>query len=671
MYDREHELWTSRHLEKPSFAEVCLSDLPSKSAWVSLKRYLHPTFAGTYPSANEVVASQTRCPNNLTVAEYTSFQDLRLGIRTQWLKLLRELAACNIDFGSIEITSLITELAFGAGPSEKGDVLRATHWVFHDRDFCRSLAAQVRKRLDAIKTNWREGQTIECMLVLLQRIWSLGSSLESVNEAQELLLYVRKITHTWIRLLRREICNAVDVETAQKRSGESLHAALLCRKTFMIELARGDHGFEHAGLACFLECAFTIKDNLSLSEPGYIAKMPVSLRRLYVSDLKLIHSLESRVRWSIQNVQSAVSEAVNSVWMDAEGATARAFTSWTILPAPQDGWVTAQSLGGETVSPQSIQFDMIEGTLYIDGQLLGRLPDEFSRQEFFQQFFGNRIFLTYTSYLQGMSYMLASPFEEHEIHFGFRDGYQFMRVRHRSAANPVLEFLPASVFLGFHGREVPELPLPLIHNCVHWLNLESRTVEIRPRSTMWRSKMSDWKINLETSQGFRRLSALVDPCSAVFDRIAKMIEPFETRNKMIIFQPSKNNIRLDLPGLELTFRVNSDGLLESRQLRAFVDSNQDAGTFYGLKSKLVLCDNVIPDNRSVLVAMGPANIKRHEPHMTIIINHTGYYARFSINKVRGCPDKVINRFVELSHSLVTGSVHSLAFPKICPPGEAM
>ena len=95
----------------------------------------------------------------------------------------------------------------------------------------------------------------------------------------------------------------------------------------------------------------------------------------------------------------------------------------------------------------------------------------------------------------------------------------------------------------------------------------------------------------------------------------------------------RSNVTVDLPGLELSFRVNSDGLLESRQLRAFVDSDQDAGTLYGLKSKLVLCDNVIPENRSILVAMGDTQIERHESHLRILISHIGFYARFTINKV--------------------------------------
>lgn len=56
----------------------------------------------------------------------------------------------------------------------------------------------------------------------------------------------------WIRLLRREICNVIDVETAQNGPREYLHIALVCRKTFVLEAANADSGFQHTALACFL-----------------------------------------------------------------------------------------------------------------------------------------------------------------------------------------------------------------------------------------------------------------------------------------------------------------------------------------------------------------------------------------------------------------------------------
>ena len=631
LYDHKEAFWTSRRLEAPSFANICTPHLPTRSAYAQLQKFVHPTFDGKNVSGNETVASQTRCPNNLTIAEYTAFQDLRLGHGIQWVRLLRELASSNLNLGTLEVGTLVTELALMTGPSEGQNPLRSTHCIFEDPAFCAALLAQTRRRLESVAANWREGQTVQTLTTILQRIWSLTSSRAAKQEAEDLVLYVRKISHDWTRLLRQEICNAVDIETAQKRSRDGLIASLICRKTFMIEATQTSDILQPAALASFLECSFTLKDNLPKNEPGYIAKMPETMRRLFVGDIKLLHRLEAKLRRSIQTMPAAVDQAVNSVWAEAKSDSARKFTPWSFLPAPHDGWITARSISTIGRLEQNVHIDIFEGTFFIEGQPLGRLPDEFTREGFFRQLFGNRVFLTYPSSIQGMSYMLAGLFQQHEIHFGFRDGVVFLRAV--TGGGVVLELLPPAIFGAGVVGDAPDLPLPLINDCVHWLDLAGQIVEIRPYGTMWISKLSDWKINLQNSKAYRRSSLLVDPRSQTFNRIAMLIEPFEDRRKMIVYQPEKSNLSLQMPHLELAFRVNREGLLESQQLRAVIDSDQDAGTLYGLSSSLVLRDIAVPEDRSIIVAMGPERIEAFGAHVRIRITHTGYYARFFINKI--------------------------------------
>ena len=632
LFDYSRSLWTSSHLVKPNFADLCAPYVPPKSVYGSLRRYLHPTFDGKPISGNEVLANQTRCPNSLTITEFNVFQDLRLGSRTQWMRLLRELASSNLNFGTLEVGILVSELALLVGPPEAESVLRAAHWVFQDLSFCMALNAQIKRRLEDVAANWREGQTVECLLVLLQRIWSLATVFEARKEAQILMLYVRKLTHDWARVLRREICNATSAEVAQKRSQDALRAALLCRKTYILEAATPDEPFQNDALTTYLECSFILRDNLPLKDAGSIGKLPEFCRKLYISDLKLVHRLESHLRRAIELSNSAVNEAVNSLWADAKGQSARLFSPWVFLPEPHDGWVTAQSIRVDGLREQSVFFDILDGTLLIDGQALGRLPDEYTKEVFFHQFFGDRVFLAYPSSIPGMSYQLASLYEDHQIHFGFRDGVPFMRVR---VQNRMLELIQPRMFLSNVPGDAPDLPLPLVDNCVHWLDLASHSIEIRPSATKWRPKGSDWVIDLRTSQARRRKSLLVDPRSRIFDQIAVIIETFESRKKMIVFQPEMSNLSLQLPGLELSFRVNFEGLLESRSLRAVIDRDQDAGTLYGLESKLVLRDSIVSEERSLIVAMGRGTIERKGLHVQVRINHTGFYARFLINRVLG------------------------------------
>ena len=633
LFDGSRNIWTSRHLERPNFADICVPHVPPKSSYGSLRKYFHPIFEGKPISANDIIASQTHCPNSLTMTEFNAFQELRLGSRIQWMRLLRELASSNLNFGTLEVGVLVKELALVVGPPEKQSLLRACHWIFQDLAFCTALTAQIKRRLESVAANWREGQTLECFLVLLQRIWSIATHPKAREEAEALMLYLRKVTHDWTRSLRGEICNAASAEIAQQRSQDAVLAALLCRKTFMIETANPDKLLQGDALAIVLECSFVLKENLPSNEDGFIPEISPFLRELYVSDLKLVNRLEPQLRHAISLLNNAVNHAINNVWVDVEGQSTRVYTPWTFLSDPHDGWVTAESISIDGLLQQRVHFNILDGTLLVDGKPLGRLPDEYTKQGIFHQIFGNRVFLTYPSSIPGMSYQFASLFEGHQIHFGFRDGNPFMRARLPNTRT--LELVPPAVFLSKIPADAPDLPLPLINNCAHWLDLVAQSIEIRPLSSMWRAKKSNWILDLRTSQTYRRQSLLVDPRSSIFTQIATIIEPFEQRRKMVVYQPQKSNISLQLPGLELSFQVNSGGLLESRQLRAMIDSNQDAGTLYGMDSKLVLRDSKIPDDRSIVVAMGPARIVKSGPHVRIRISHEGYYARFFINKVLG------------------------------------
>ena len=633
LFDGSRNIWTSRHLETPNFADICAPHVPPKSSYGSLRRYLHPTFESKPISANEIIASRTHCPNSLTITEFNAFQELRLGSRIQWMRLLRELASSNLNFGTLEVGVLVKELALVVGPPDEQSLLRAGHWIFQDLSFCTALIAQIKRRLESVAANWREGQTLECLLVLLQRIWSIATPPKAREDAEVLMLYVRKVTHDWTRSLRGEICNATSAEIAQQRSQDALLAALLCRKTFMIETASSDKLLQGDALAIVLECSFVLKENLPSKEDGLIPEISPFLKELYVSDLKLVNRLEPQLRRAISLLNNAVNQAVNNVWVDVEGQSMRVFTPWTFLSDPHDGWVTAQSISIDGLLEQRIHFSILDGTLLVDGQPLGHLPDEYTKQGIFHQIFGNRVFLTYPSSIPGMSYQFASLFEGHQIHFGFRDGTPFMRARLPNKR--MLELVSPTVFLSRSPADAPDLPLPLINDCAHWLDLIAQSIEIRPLVSMWRLKKSNWILDLRTSQAYRRQRLLVDPRSSIFTQIATIIEPFEHRSKMVVYQPQKSNISLQLPALELSFRVNFVGLLESQQLRAVIDSDQDAGTLYGMDSKLVLRDSMVPEDRSIIVAMGPAKIEKSGSHVRIRISHTGYYARFFINKVLG------------------------------------
>ena len=658
LLDSQRRHWTAQRDKELSLAGFCGSSLPRDSSYTSLKRYLHPVFEGELVTPNSVVANQTRCPNALSDAEYAAFQALRMGHHIQWIQLLRELASSNLNFGAVEVCALVMRVTLQAGPPLGRSVLRASHWVAEDAHFLDALLGQIRRRLVAIEANWRESQSLACLLVIIERIWHLCPSTASQRRVEELMLEVRTVTHTWIEQLRHEINDTTDAETGSKRSHDAFYAALICRRTFVLEAASPDVVMDPEALACFLECAFTVKDNFPLRDAENLFELGDTFRNLYVSDVRLVRSLEQTLRNSIHCHQPSVTRAVNSVLSVGNQNTVFTFTSWQFQPKPGDDWVTARSSAEHGLLAQEVCFDILSGSLLVDGEPAGRLPESYCSQNFFQRFFKNRVFRTVRSGLPNTIYRLSTPYKQHEIYFGIRGDCPFLRVR--TVDRKILEYVPPEIFMPAKGTEHPDLPWPLLETHVHWLDISSRALIIRPEHDMWHGKPSDWVVNLRTLQAWRRKSLLVDPSSKIFSTIVSTLEPFEDSRGVVIHQPLAGNVRLQLTKLELSFKVDSEGLLECQQLNSTVDPNQDAGTFYGLKSSLVLRGTADPQDRSILVAIGEARLDQQWGHPHIVIVHRGYYARYHINTVLGrleCPcEPRLMYFKAYCHALTSSAM---------------
>lgn len=641
LFDRIKQVWTANQSALSTFAPLCARNLPQGSPLAVLNSdgAFSPGAGGL--TSNQIVASQTKCPPRISVHEYMAVQDLRSGNCSRWIRLLRELGSSHINLSSDATVAFVTELALEAGPSRDGQPLRLNHWVFKDEKFCSRICQEIKKRLMTVVVNWRESQCMEILITLLLRVNSLAAIEFWQREAATLLKQARDITLKWIRLLRLETYNAVDAETSRKRSKDAFWAAILCRRTFLINSEEKNGILSTDDLSTFIESSIALQDN-----SDGLSASPSFAHNALVRDLRMVHRLERKVCESILACDDSITTAINRVWPDLNGASSRKFAQWRSQPSPNDRWVTSQTVASSGTYQQRVDYNIIEGTLLIDGRPLGKLPEEYSRDEFFKRVFGDRAYLTYPSSMPGMIFMLAADFDHHQIHIGFRGRRQIIRACN---AQVIMELIPPDIFRSRQEHGLPDLPVPLIDEHAHWLDLRSGIVHIRPWKTMYRSKASDWQLDLRTSKARRRESFLVDPCSSVFEQIAKIIFPFERRHHMIVFQPKPPRpVSIHLPRNEVTFFVNKIGLLESSQLRAMIDTNQDIGTFYGLENKLVLKDSANPKKRSVLVPMGCPTIKRDLNHVRVFVEPVGHFCRFTVNDELNCLDCPVEpRFVYL------------------------
>ncbi|TLD21235.1 hypothetical protein PspLS_09303 [Pyricularia sp. CBS 133598] len=171
-----------------------------------------------------------------------------------------------------------------------------------------------------------------------------------------------------------------------------------------------------------------------------------------------------------------------------------------------------------------------------------------------------------------MTHVLSITPEGHEVDIGSRNGQVLVRAR---KGPRIFELIPLEAFGSVASSD---LTGPLIAGHIHWLDLTSRKVEIRPEN-----------------------------------------------------QPS---LDIELRGVQLKFHVNNSRLPHCIQLEAEVDPNQNIGTWCGFHSKLVL-RGTKSDRRTVLVPLAALEYKRDGPHVLFKSDYNTSVGKYVVNEILG------------------------------------
>ena len=626
-YDTVSETWLKDLNQPLTFHHICGVHVPRGLHASVIPIQQHPLSDADALSSYEIMANQGKCPSDMSFREFMTHQRLRSGHNRRWLVLLVELGASNLNFSSEDTMLVFTQLAMQAGPNQnQPNVLRDAHSIFRDRSFCEQLSKQISLRIRNISSNWREGYCMDILITLTLRLCSLAC-LGIRQSARQLLEFARTATSSWIDQLRNEVRNATGADAARRASIYALWAALLCRKTFTLA-AESESVLDPGDLSLFVQASLALQENLTV-DPELL---PQSLKNMLVQDLKMAYHIRSLVLRSIRSAPEALGSAIDGTWSDPGSSIKRVFSPWQLLTFPSETWVASivTTTANNTSFDQSVHYNLIEGQLLVNGKPLGRLPASITDAENVKELFGDRHLLTYPSSLNGMSHMLTTPIRGHWIHFGHRSGLVVIRAVTREG---LLEHLPRRIFVSSHGP--PDLPSSLVQECTHWLNINTKCIEIRRKPAIWKTRASDWILDFANRRAKRKKVTLVDPNSALCRSIAGIFSHFEDPQRITVFQPAKGSLSAEMRVLELSFFVNRSGLLVCRELRAEIDPNQDAGTFYGLESKIVLRDENNHRRRSIITAIGALTWKRNGMHVSVRAATTNQYGKFQIDDVLG------------------------------------
>jgi hypothetical protein len=597
------------------------------------------------PSSYEIAANEVNCPPGMSTHEFSAYQRVLSGHRQRWLVLLVELGATNMNFSSCTTMSLINYITLQAGPyRQESDFLRESYFVFQDHAFCQRMDEQLRKRLDGLAANWRETACMSVVITLCLRLYTLCPQ-DFKPKVFTLIQKIRAIISTWLTLLRDEVRLTEDGGVVYKAAEYAFWAALLCRQTFAIYLHDHDQSFVKLGEenAChFFRASIALSENLLVN----LDQLSTDLKHLLKRDLLMSYSMRDLIQTWAATHPSALTDAINETWVDVGSSKKRIFSKWKTLPLPYNSWLVSRTSATKAVASQTVHYHWLQGHLLVDGKPLGRLPLEMRENASVQELFGRQHLLTRPSGLAGMEYQLVNDVHGHEIHFGSRDGAVLIRALFKGS---LLEHVSRDIFREQTG--VVDLPSGLVDECVHWLNLGTGELQMRQKPQIWKEKLSNWILDVRGRKAVRnkprsRLnlggkaivkgSILIDPHSKVGSQIAGIFQGFEDIDKLTIYRPLANSrYWVELKRLEVSFFVNIRGLLQSFQLHSEIDPIQDAGTFHGLKSQLVLRNVSNHRKRSVLVPIGTVCWEKQDIHTLVKVKNEGTYARFHINQVLG------------------------------------
>ncbi|KAK6502488.1 hypothetical protein TWF506_003070 [Arthrobotrys conoides] len=627
-YDTSRKVWPGRINLSTTFYHHFKLPIPENSPFASLSRELDPVHP---PTSYEVIASQTRCPAGVNIHEFLAYQSLLSGWNRRFPSVLVELASSNLNFSTEATTLLVRYLTHQAGPPSPNQFLRMAHKIFTDPHFSAKLLNQIQHRLNFIHTNWREFHCMDMLIMLLSRcidIWATTRECSvALNQAVDMLYGIREIIRVWLQSLQGEIDKAETIESSRRFSEFALWAAVLGRSTYFFH---GQHKrlmtIDSTQLKIFIEFSIKLQQSL-IAKPS---SLPVNLRNALIHDLRIVCSIKALLRVAILDHPNGLSSALEIAWAQEEDA---GYLPPNLLQAPDEWWVRMEIAATQTRRAQTILFHLLEGHLLLDGKPLGQLPPEHRNNPTIRELFGSQNLLTVPSRLLGMAYIISRRMNKHIVHLGFRGDK--MIVRAEVNTNVILEYVPKSTF---RSEQTEDLPASLLDGCYHWLNIRQRHLHIR--KICWRARDSDWNIDLNQMEARRRTVKLVDRFSPLFKKVAIIFNRFEAERYLTVFQPEKRSLSVEMRRLELKWEVNYKGYLENDVLESYIDRNQDAGTWYGLTSKVVLMDRRNFRNRSIIVPLGPLRSRINGPHVEIDLAPNGSYGRYQINTILGrvdCP----------------------------------
>ncbi|KAH7882701.1 hypothetical protein F5I97DRAFT_1984211, partial [Phlebopus sp. FC_14] len=614
-------------------------------------RNLQCYIGNTSHTTNSVLVNQADCHHELSIHEFIAFGSLRSGCMVQWLNILRELRDRALSFRRHEIQYLLVQATCQVGP-----LSIAGEWVWHHElrgpHFCMSLLGELESLVLDVEANWLESVTMNTISFLATRVLASSPDSEVSHRVYRLLRSVRKKTHSWVQELSKKVEDADGEVENEELRWRLRDAGAICRSTFDVDPEHYEKILNSPeDVEILVCCAILVHDNT----PAKLDSIPETSKLLLERDRRLSWALENVLSNLIQNNDEGLHYAVSRMWPSYQRGSL-----WEEATYPNSRWFSCWTASQKS---QQVSFNLLDGTLLVDGKPSGKLPLDVMRHPLYQLVFGNqRILDVIPGSTPGMEFSTRELISHcWQVHFAMKGNKLTIKAQ-AQGKDHVLELIPQEELR-------TDLPEPLVMDHVHWLNPSTRKLEVRPLSNQWESSVYNWEIHLVPGAYSAQKCSLrlVDIRSRTWKMISDRLKPLECSHNLLVTLAPDGQVSVDVPRYGLSFFIGQDGELYSRNLRGMVyDANQSTGTMIGLINKLVLRPNVQlaeeHSPRCVLIPEGKVSVTSDGDHSAVRINSDTLprvtYQTYKIDTTMGCMESLTGN-VSLTNKLFQAYLHAV------------
>jgi hypothetical protein len=378
LYDRFRSEWLA-DLGKLSISirGFCTPSLPPET---SIQKYSNFGWAltSTTHTSNTVIARQSTCLEGLTLHEYLAFGHLRAGTRIQWYNIAAELLHAD-SLGDEAAYVLFRHAACQAEAADgSGSVEREAHCVLKERRYGLELLEVMDKRLKSTQHNWNRSWTFTILSCVACRLVQLTDDLEVQMSSLNFLGRLRDVLLEFTDDVLQSIRDAVPSSRAQLRT-RLVQLAATCRSTFQVGRFMDDVLSDSQSVFHFIYNAILLASNT----PAGPSSFTPGLRALLEADVILGVTQLRRLRTVLAEDHAPLDKAILKSW----GGYVRE-ANWRNIG---DRWVGCWTPDGVGRRSRAVHFNLLNGTLRVDGKALDILPKDIVQDLFYQSIFPNQV----------------------------------------------------------------------------------------------------------------------------------------------------------------------------------------------------------------------------------------------------------------------------------------